>query len=120
MNNQITNNKKKRISKKNKSSNYKKNTQYVSLQNGRGPLHLRVWDYLDNYLDLVVRENIYTIELKQQIADIMGLRLLNLEEMYLFTNRGAKLDDRLQIIRQGIQDGDQIKMIMQTHEPDIP
>jgi hypothetical protein len=40
--------------------------------------------------------------------------------MYLFTNRGAKLDDRLQIIRQGIQDGDQIKMIMQTHEPDIP
>jgi hypothetical protein len=120
MNNQIKNNKKKRISKQNKSSNYKKKTRYVNRQNGGEPLHLRAWDYLNNYVDLQVNSNIRTFELKHIIADKMGLRLFNLEDMALFTIRGAKLTNGIPIIRQGIRDGDQIKMIMQTHEPNIP
>jgi len=113
MNNQIKNNKKKRISKQNKSSNYKKKTRYVNRQNGSGPLNLRVWDYLNNYIDLVVKSNIHTDELKHKIADIMGLRLLNLEDMVLFTIRGVKLENSFPIIKQGIRNGDQIKMIVQ-------
>ena len=120
MNNQIKNNKKKRISKQIKSLNYKKNTRYVSRQNGSGTLRLRVWDYLNNYMDLVVNTNINTDELKHKIADIIGLRLFNFDDMVLLNITGAKLANGVLIIKQGIRDGDQIQMIMQTHEPNIP
>ena len=43
----------------------------------------------------------------------MGLRLLNLEDMVLFTIRGVKLENSFLIIKQGIRNGDQIKMIIQ-------
>jgi len=102
---------KKRVSKKVKSSNYRRKSARILKQIGRGPLRLHIYDYRNYSFELVVNDNTSTQQLKHIIADKMGLRLSNFDNMELYISGITKLMNG-SIARQGVRNEEKIKMIV--------